>query len=420
MRARKRMMSPLVGVALLGAAGIAPGNGLTPVEQLGEALFFDQNLSVNGNQACAACHAPEAGWTGSISGINAGGAVYPGSIEERFGNRKPPSSAYATPAPILHFVVEKKNDSPLFIGGNFWDGRATGEKLGNPAADQAQGPFLNPLEQALPSPAAVVQRVCAGSYAALFVEVYPGSCDPARVDEAYDNIALAIAAFEASKASNAYTSKFDAYLAGEAVLTRVERLGLNLFKGKGKCAACHVLGEGEEDEPALLTDFTFDNLGVPRNPQNPFYAQAAFNPAGYGWVDMGLGDFLFHRPDYEDYAPDNYGKQKVPTLRNVDLRPSPDFVKAYAHNGYFKTLKQIVHFYNTRDVKPACVDDPATATDESLFTPVEEAMALGCWPEAEVTVNVNDSELGDLKLTGAQEDAIVEFMKTLSDGYMPR
>jgi cytochrome c peroxidase len=93
-------------------------------------------------------------------------------------------------------------------------------------------------------------------------------------------------------------------------------------------------------------------------------------------------------------------------------------VKAYGHNGYFKSLKQIVHFYNTRDAKPTCMDDPATPVDESLFTPVEEAIAKGCWPEAEVLENVNDSELGNLHLTDDQEDAIVEFMKTLSDGYM--
>jgi cytochrome c peroxidase len=119
----------------------AQNNGLTDNEQLGKSIFFDQNLSKNQNQSCAVCHAPEVGWTGPLSDINADGAVYEGSILGRFGNRKPPSSAYATPSPILHFVIEKKE--ALFIGGNFWDGRATGEKLGNPAADQAQGPFLN-------------------------------------------------------------------------------------------------------------------------------------------------------------------------------------------------------------------------------------------------------------------------------------
>lgn len=433
-----------LGMAMLAAlacAGAAHAQSLTDKEQLGKSIFFDDNLSINSNQACAVCHGPEAGWTGPDSAINAGGSAYEGSIPGRFGNRKPPSSAYATPAPVLHFVIEKKKDLPLVVGGNFWDGRATGWRLGSPAAEQAQGPFLNPLEQALPDSACVVYRVCTASYPVTFEDVYPGACsiawpadvgatcaaegttvtlspdDRIKVDMAYEQIAFAIEAFEASSESNAYTSKFDAYLAGEYTLTKMEKMGLNMFKGKGKCAACHVLEEGPNGEPPLLTDFTFDNLGAPRNPDNPFYTQAAFNPAGYDWIDMGLGEFLANS-GYPEYAADNYGKQKVPTLRNVDLRPYPGFVKAYGHNGYFKSLKQIVHFYNTRDAKPTCTDDPATPVDESLFTPVEEAIAKGCWPEAEVLENVNDSELGNLHLTDDQEDAIVEFMKTLSDGYM--
>ena len=438
---RTTEFSGLAMLAALAFAGAAHAQALTDTEQLGKSIFFDDNLSINFNQACAVCHGPGVGWTGPDSVINAGGSAYEGSIPGRFGNRKPPSSAYATTAPILHYEFDKKKDPPLFIGGNFWDGRATGERLGNPAADQAQGPFLNPLEQALPDSACVVYRVCTAAYPVTFEDVYPGACAigwPADVDlvcaaegttlalspadrdkagAAYDQIALAIAAFEASPESNAFTSKYDAYLAGEYQLTKLEKKGLNMFKGKGKCAACHVLDEGSNDEPPLLTDYTFDNLGVPRNPENPFYTQLAFNPAGFGWVDMGLGEFLASS-GYAEYAADNYGKQKVPTLRNVDLRPYPGFVKAYGHNGYFKTLKQIVHFYNTRDAKPVCADDPATPVDESLLTPVDEAIAKGCWPEAEVLANVNDSELGDLHLTDEQEDAIVEFMRTLSDGYM--
>ena len=146
---------------------ISESNGLTPEEQLGKSIFFDENLSINQNQSCASCHGPEAGWTGPLSDINAHGAVYEGSIPGRFGNRKPPSAAYATLSPIFHM-----DRHGLFVGGNFWDGRATGEKLGNPAADQAQGPFLNPVEQALPDSACVVYRVCNGAYPVSFEEVW--------------------------------------------------------------------------------------------------------------------------------------------------------------------------------------------------------------------------------------------------------
>jgi cytochrome c peroxidase len=414
---------------------------LEPVEQLGKSIFFDAGLSINQNQSCATCHDPEAGWTGFSSDINATGAVYEGSILGRFGNRKPPSSAYATPSPILHFVLEKENNKnkveALFIGGNFWDGRATGEKLGNPAADQAQGPFLNPVEQALPDNACVVYRVCnpmlPSDYPVTFGEIWGADAcaitwpvdvetqcavegssvalspdEREKVERAYDQIALSIAAYEDAAESNAFTSKYDYYLAGLVDLTKEEKKGMNLFMSKGKCANCHLLKPGPNGEPPLFTDFTFDNLGLPRNPENPFYSQTEFNPQGEDWVDMGLGGFLASRVDYQQYAAGNYGKQKVPTLRNVEKRPYPGFVKAFGHNGYFKSLKGIVHFYNTRDVKPACPDPLTTEAD---------ALAMGCWPVPEVAVNVNTAELGDLKLTDDQEAAIVDFMKTLSDGF---
>jgi cytochrome c peroxidase len=395
---------------LLAAAG---GNALalTPQEELGKSIFFDQNLSINGNQSCAACHGPTAGWTGPDAAINAAGAVYEGSIAGRFGNRKPPSSAYATPSPILHFLIVKKE--ALFIGGNFWDGRATGETLGSPAAEQALGPFLNPLEQALPDAAAVVTRICGSGYAGLFTQVCgAGACDAANVNAAYDCVGYSVAAYEGSPEVNPFSSKFDAFLAGRAQLTQQERQGMNLFRGKGKCANCHVMDRGPNGEPPLFTDFTYDNLGVPRNPANPFYSEPDFNPQGFSWIDRGLGEFLASRPDYAAFAAANEGKMKVPTLRNVDkwdasLGPKE---KAFGHNGYFKSLWQIVHFYNTRDAKPPCVN---------AFTPIEDALAQGCWPVPEVPVNVNTKELGDLHLSRAQEDAIVEFLKTLSDGFTP-
>ena len=139
----------LLLLLVLGSSALA--QPLTPIEQLGKNLFFDKNLSLNQNQSCASCHDPEAGWTGPKSSVNAAGSVYEGSIPGAFGDRKPPSSAYGSFSPILH--VDKTG---TFIGGMFWDGRATGERLGSPLAEQAQGPFLNPMEQALTSAPDVV------------------------------------------------------------------------------------------------------------------------------------------------------------------------------------------------------------------------------------------------------------------------
>jgi cytochrome c peroxidase len=306
------------------------------------------------------------------------------------------------------------------VGGNFWDGRATGEVLGNPAADQALGPFLNTKEQALPDSACVVYLACT-SYGPLFEAVWgEEACDiswPSDVDtvcategavvglspedrtksdENYGRVGLSIAAYEASSEVNAFSSKYDFSLQDMAKLSKQERRGFALFRGKGQCHRCHTSnGLG-----ALFTDFTFDNLGLPQNPENP----AGVAP---GFVDRGLGGALKDAGYGEDVYQGEWGKHKVPTLRNVELRPSDDLVKAYGHNGYFKSLEGIVHFYNTRDVKPEC---------PGLYTEAE-ALAADCWPAPEVAENVNSDELGDLGLTLKEEAAIVAFMKALSDGY---
>jgi cytochrome c peroxidase len=409
----------LICIATASAQESPTPQSLSQQEELGKSIFFDQTLSINQNQSCAACHSPESGWTGPDSAINLHGAVYEGSIPSRFGNRKPPSSAYATLSPILHYY------KGLFIGGNFWDGRATGEKLGNPAADQAQGPFLNPREQGLPDSACVVYRVCtATTYPVSFEAVWgAGACDinwPADIEtlcategltvplsdedraksyQNYDRIGLSIAAFEGSPEVNAFTSKFDYSRRGLAKLSAMERYGFSLFQGHGKCAKCHI----STGQQPLFTDFTFDNLGIPKNPENPVYDYDST------FIDLGLGGFLASRSDYSMYAEENEGKSKVPTLRNVDLRPDTDFIKDYGHNGYFKSLEGIVHFYNTRDVLETC---PGDYTEE-------EALANNCWPLPEVSANMNTAELGDLGLSPYQEAAIVAFLRTLSDGYTP-
>ncbi len=129
-------------------------NNLTPIELLGKNLFFDTNLSTPLGQSCAACHDPETGFSGGNSDINAHGSVYEGAFENRFSNRHPPTAAYAGESPVLYY-----NETQfLWIGGMFFDGRATGWTLGDPLSEQAEAPFLNPLEQNNPSSEAVVQK----------------------------------------------------------------------------------------------------------------------------------------------------------------------------------------------------------------------------------------------------------------------
>jgi cytochrome c peroxidase len=244
----------------------------------------------------------------------------------------------------------------------------------------------------------VVGKVRAAAYAPLFREVFgPGALDdPAR---AFDHVAEAIAAFERTPVFSPFSSKYDAHLEGRARLTAQELRGLRLFEreDKGNCAACHPIARRPDGKGGLGTDFTYDNLGVPKNPANPFYRLvAAYNPAGAGHVDRGLGGVIGQ--------PSEYGKFKVPTVRNVEL------TAPYMHNGYFESLRAVVDFYNTRDVKPRC---------DAEWVPEAEALRRGCWPRPEMVANVNTDELGNLRLTPREVDDIVAFMLTLTDGWSP-
>ena len=422
------MLVCATGLAFIFAVALAAKpSPLTPLEQLGKALFFDKISSPAASVSCASCHAPSTGWTGPIAGNNLHGAVYRGAVPTRFGDRKPPSSAYASFSPVFHFEAGE------FVGGNFWDGRATGERLGSPTAEQALGPPLNPVEQNMPSKQAVCEHVARSKYAGLFEQVWgTGSldCSAAGADATYDKFGLSIGAYEASAEVNPFSSKFDTYwktclaagnseeacglaegehavLDPQGILSEREFDGLIEFGEY--CSGCHISHEsGPGGAPPLFTDFRFDNIGVPKNPENPFYDMdkvylddgSPINPLGKDYIDYGLGSFLRSRPEWAQLAAKNDGKFRTPTVRNVDLRPGKGFPKAYMHNGVFKSLEEVVHFYNTRDVPGAG------------------------WAPPEVPVNVNvelfeGKPLGNFELDAEAEAAIVAFLKTLSDGYKP-
>jgi cytochrome c peroxidase len=417
------------------------------VRTLGKLLLFDKHLSVHQNEACSFCHMPETGFTGPIQSLNETTVSYPGSERTRFSNRKPQSYMYAPFAPVLHYNALQGD----FVGGNFWDMRASGYRLQNPSAEQAQGPPTNPVEMGLPDSACVAFRLSQAPYRKLFEAVwgkdsfiiqwpsdvekvcatpapppandeYPvhlSVADRARTDHVYDGFGLAISAYEFSPEVSPFTSKYDAVQAGKEQFTPQEKMGYELFRAKARCNECHRDG-GPGEEP-LFTDFTASNLGVPKNPGLQYNYESApdqrgyrANPEGPEYVDVGVGFFLRKlkslsgqlNPDsgWISLAPKFDGKFQVPTLRNVDMRPSPDFVKAYMHNGYFKSLKEVVHFYNTRDVLPRCAaGDPGEK--------------VTCWPAPEVSTNLNKRQLGNLRLTDQEEDAIVSFLKTLTDSY---
>jgi len=424
-----------------------PDNQVQQIELLGKLLLFDKELSVNRNEACAFCHTPETGFTGPISELNRTFAAYPGSVRTRFSNRKPQTHSYAPYSPVLHYNANRED----LVGGNFWDMRATGRRLGNPAGEQAQGPPTNPVEMGLPDSACMVYRASGRPYKAFFESVWgqqafeiawppdiEGICntpgpslsenpvylstkDRGTASATFDQIAMSIAGYEASGEVSPFSSKFDTMLGGQATLTAQEQEGYDLFRGKANCNTCHRDG-GPGEEP-FFTDFTASNIGTPANRLLPFYQEDhpdlsgyAANKDGAAYVDLGVGAFLenknlLSRPSVADanwvkHAAENNGRVQVPTLRNVDKRPYPQFIKAYGHNGYFKSLKEIVHFYNTRDVLPRCKSGDA-------------GEKRTCWPPPETTANMNTKTVGHLGLSDAEEDALVSFMQTLTDGYKP-
>jgi cytochrome c peroxidase len=442
------------------ALPIEPSTRMNQVRVLGKLLLFDRNLSVNKNEACSFCHMPDVDFTGPISSLNRTTVSYPGSVRSRFGHRKPQSYTYSTFYPVLLYNKSQQD----FYGGNFWDLRATGYKLQNPAAEQAQGPPVDPNEMGLPDTACLVYRLSQSQYRALFETVWgaqafriqwprdvepvcstPGPAsesdpltvhlskvDRGQANSTYDQFGLAVALYEASPEVSPFSSKFDYALANgdQQVLSADELAGWTLFRGKAMCNTCHLDGTesaAKQKNPAatspasaasvapLFTDFTSNNIGIPANPAVPYYSETqrdqhgyAPNPAGIRFVDRGVGDFLRGpsnvNSEWKQYADAFDGKFQTTTLRNVDKRPRPDFVKAYMHNGYLKSLKEVVHFYNTRDTLGRCKgpDDPGEK--------------VACWPAPEVQQNLNHT-VGKLGLTDREEDQVVAFLKTLTDGY---
>lgn len=365
---------------------------------LGERLFSDESLSLSRNQSCASCHQlspatnPNTGLPFPAPGfvdadnVERGSPVSDGSIQGRFGRLNAPSVGYAAFSPAFHWDKTEE----LYVGGQFWNGRAS------TLADQAAQPFLNPVEMAMPNKAAVVERLKENFFYRLafwfiFKINIARTLSPAETDAVYDAMTRAIATFERSRVFNKFTSKFDYYMAGRVELTALERLGLELFNDKAQCSACHIStpikAQSGKWIPALFTDFTYDNIGVPRN------VAISGNPE----PDKGLGgraDIIARDPHGLEL-----GKHKVMSLRNIAI------TAPYAHNGVFKSLEQITHFYNTRDTLGRVPDNR------------DPGFGVRGWPLPEIAQNVNTDELGNLGLTAREEAAIVAFMKTLTDGY---
>jgi len=358
--------------------------GLSPMAALGERLFRDESLSASGRMSCQTCHRPEFAHAAPSTDLVSKG----GPDMDIPGIRNSPSIRYASFAPPFGFDAEG-----TAVGGLFRDGRAPN------LIEQAKLPFLDAREMANPTAAAVVARLRKSANAAQFRAVF-GDAALDDAERAFQGLAVAIAQFELELPEfHRFDSKFDAWLAGQARLTEAESRGLALFEdpAKGNCAACHPNRPGPDGSPPLFTDFTYDNVGLPRNARIPANADA-------GFFDLGLCG-----PERKDLAArrDLCGAFKVPTLRNV-ARTAP-----YFHNGAFATLREAVDFYARRDTHPADWF-PATADGVRRFDDLP--------PDLAGTVNTTEvpydrKEGGTPALTPAEIDDVVAFLKTLDDGY---
>ena len=341
-----------------------------PKALLGSQLFFDTNLSKERNQSCGTCHDIANAFVDKRQNALFG-AVSLGSDGHSMGGRNTPTAGYAAFSPAFHRMANGE-----YRGGQFLDGRASG------LAQQAEGPFLNPLEMAIPDGDTVVTRVKEnGRYEGLFNSIYGQGVlnDPIK---GYVAITDAIASFEKTALFMPFDSKYDRALRGEENLTPQEELGKTLFFSQQftNCNACHQLNNSPLNPQETFSNYEYRNIGVPAN-------QALMAHNG-NKKDLGLLD----NPDIDD--PKQAGKFKVPSLRNVAV------TGPYMHNGVFKDLRTVVLFYDKYN-NPSRTINPETGK---------------VWAKPEVTENIDlvNLEKGPA-LPDRRVDAIVAFLKTLTD-----
>ena len=339
------------------------------LEELGERLFFDVNLSRDRTQSCATCHDPEHAFT------DPRGAASIGDDGQSLGDRNAPTVTYAALTPKFHMGPEGD-----WVGGQFWDGRAADLE------EQAGGPPLNPIEMAMVDREAVLSRLVEDpAYRDAFPQLFSKDVlqDP---DRAYHAMAAAIAAFERTPTFVSFDSKYDRFLRGEVELTRDEELGRLLFFSQQftNCNLCHQLKTSAIDPGEPFTNYKYFNIGTPEN-----IDLRAVNVVEPGTVDQGLAA-------NPQAGPEELGKFRVPTLRNVAV------TGPYMHNGVFEDLRTVVLFYNKYNSR----------SDARQINP-ETGDPFGPAPVSE-TLDLERLTHGPA-LEDERIDALVAFLRTLTD-----
>jgi cytochrome c peroxidase len=361
---------------LTGATLVDPGPFATR-EALGDALFHDKNLSKNRSQACSTCHMPEFAFSDRHDTHN-GNAVSLGDDGKSFGDRNAPTATYAALSPPFH-----KDAAGLYIGGQFWDGRA------GTLEDQAGGPPLNPLEMGMGDDRGIAARILDNPDYVTAFRVFFGADVLQDSKRTFRAATEAIAAFERTREFSPFDSKYDRYLRGEVKLTDQEELGRTLFFSTqfANCSLCHdVKGNDGTYETSTFTSHKYFNIGVPVNTE-----ARKMNGVKPGFVDFGLAA----NPEVHG-DPAERGKFKVPSLRNVAV------TAPYMHNGVFNDLRTVILFYNKYNSKKKSRQiNPETGQP---------------WAAPEVADNIAMKELTTGPgLDDKRIDALVAFLKTLTD-----
>jgi cytochrome c peroxidase len=374
-----------------GAGTVPPAAAsASQLAQLGRLMFFDPSLSASGKLSCSTCHDPKYAYgppPGKAIALGGGDMAQPGT-------RAVPSLRYLNRVPPFKEQYRFADGDVGPVGGFTWDGRALS------LHEQAKVPLLAPNEMANDGGADVGRKLSKAPYAALFRSAFGARVfdDPLRAFEAG---LQALEAFQQiPEEFFPYSSRYDAFLRGEVELSVSEERGVALFKdpAKGNCASCH-LGVTRAGTPPPFTDYDFVNVGVPRNRR----IAANSNPNYY---DLGLCG-----PAREDFAGrrEYCGFFRSPTVRNSALRD------AFFHNGAFTSLREVLHFYNERDLYPEKYypRNPDGSVHQYDDLPPD-------YPD-----NVDHDPPLDRKpgaapaLTEADIDDLIAFLATLTDGYRP-
>jgi cytochrome c peroxidase len=464
---------------LTGQPPTLQGTGQRANQLLGKLMNFDENISPFKNRACGFCHMPYAGFSGPIPSVNLTMVAYPGSVEFRAGKRTAQRYTYAPFFPILNYNETQGlffggNFWDSRATG-YLLGSPDAEQAQHPPVDTQEHALpdtaciafrlttagYRPLFETVWGAGSLnitfpanTEQICDTPGGA---SIFGGSATPipltpedrTKANNVFDHWGNSLDQYEASPDVSAFSSKFDAFLSPIAsihyTLTADEMAGFELFNGKGNCNSCHVDGRGttsprfQPDHSAaasvtpVFTCFGSANEGLPLNPRDAIYYQNkpdffgfTPNPDGFAFRDLGMGSFLRGvaapnpNSNWTQFAPTTDGQFQVSTARNVAMTPqqcptteagpTAYFQKGFFHNGYIKSLKQLVHFYNTRDKKEFMFNVT------SGHCPAGTIEKVNCWPMPEVTNNI-DMTTGNLGLSDKEEDQIVAFLETLTDGF---